>query len=112
MQRSRLGRERPGRGTTFTIDLPQVRGTMLSIPGDGPTEVAPRGSETILVVEDEEIIRSWTRRVLRQLGYTVLEAREGAEALRIIQEEGNLDPSSSSAMSSCLGWLAGSWVSA
>jgi signal transduction histidine kinase len=80
----------PGRGTTFTIDLPQVRGTMHSIPGDAPTEVAPRGSETILVVEDEEMIRSWTRRVLRQLGYTVLEAREGAEALRIIQEEGNL----------------------
>ena len=80
----------PGRGTTFTIDLPQVRGTMHSIPGDAPTEVAPRGSETILVVEDEEIIRSWIRRVLRQLGYTVLEAREGAEALRIIQEEGNL----------------------
>jgi CheY-like chemotaxis protein len=46
-------------------------------------EDLPRGSETIIVAEDEEGVRSWISRVLRECGYTALEARHGAESLRL-----------------------------
>ena len=51
-----------------------------------------RGSETILVAEDEDGVRSLTREVLEKYGYTVLEAANGEEALRVAeQHEGPLD---------------------
>jgi two-component system, cell cycle sensor histidine kinase and response regulator CckA len=76
-----------GRGTTFMIDLPEV-GPLLS---DSPAPAAPTpaaiapNAETVLLVEDEEIVRVWVARVLRGLGYTVLEAGNGAEALGILE---------------------------
>ncbi len=77
-----------GRGATFTIDLPEIA---VAIPAKAPLAptVAPRGSETILVVEDDEVVREWLARSLRELGYTVLQAGEGAEALRLIEGEGS-----------------------
>jgi PAS domain S-box-containing protein len=70
----------PGKGTTFKIYFPRVAAR--------PEPVEPRravgpaaGSETILVVEDEDGVRKWIRSVLKRAGYTVLEARSGAEAL-------------------------------
>ena len=71
-----------GSGTSFQIYLPRIlagrgNGTQPESPG------IPRGgSETILVVEDEDIVRSLACRGLREQGYTVLEARHGGEALR------------------------------
>ena len=51
-----------------------------------------RGSETILVAEDEDGVRSLTREVLEKYGYTVLEAANGEEALKVAeQHEGQLD---------------------
>jgi len=51
-----------------------------------------RGSETILVAEDEDGVRSLTREVLEKYGYTVLEAANGEEALKVAeQHEGRLD---------------------
>ena len=51
-----------------------------------------RGSETILVAEDEDGVRSLTREVLERYGYTVLEAANGEEALKVAeQHEGPLD---------------------
>jgi len=51
-----------------------------------------RGSETILVAEDEDGVRSLTREVLEKYGYTVLEAANGEEALKVAeQHEGHLD---------------------
>jgi PAS domain S-box-containing protein len=72
---------RPGEGSTFRAYLP--RDTHGSLPaGAEPCEaVMPRGSETILVVEDEESVRALTSSALRKLGYTVLEASGAAEAL-------------------------------
>lgn len=73
----------PGRGTTFKIYLPQVdrRGHG---PRDDPTSGdGRRGSETILVVEDENTVRLVTVSNLRKAGYNVLEARDGEEALQI-----------------------------
>ncbi|MGH7268492.1 MAG: PAS domain S-box protein [Candidatus Rokuibacteriota bacterium] len=72
----------PGRGTTFQICLPRVEEA--GEPGGGdllPAE--PRGSETILLVEDNEMVRDLTAELLEAHGYTVLEARTGAAALDI-----------------------------
>jgi two-component system cell cycle sensor histidine kinase/response regulator CckA len=75
----------PGLGSTFKVYLP----VLLVAPAEPPpsTPVAPRGgSETVLVVEDEDVVRSMACRGLREHGYTVLEARNGAEALALVEE--------------------------
>ena len=76
----------PGRGTTFKIYLPRVAapGPVESQATAKPTTV--RGTETILVVEDEAGVRSLTCRVLGTFGYTVLEAENGGEALLIAEQ--------------------------
>ncbi len=72
---------RPREGTRFDIFLPQAEGTP-EAEGEMPiTEEALRGSEIILLVEDESVVRKLAYRVLRDHGYTVLEARKGDEAL-------------------------------
>src|SRR4051812_39461313 len=71
----------PGRGTTFTIRLPRVpAGVQAPLPE--PAGVHPRGTETILLVEDEPAVRTFARRTLTKLGYTVLEAAGDADALK------------------------------
>jgi PAS domain S-box-containing protein len=70
-----------GRGTTFKIYLPRVHETARAVePRPGLTDMPP-GSETVLVVEDEEAVRALTRHILEMCGYTVLEAGHGGEAL-------------------------------
>jgi CheY-like chemotaxis protein len=64
----------PGRGTTFTICLPRVKAQALSLVPEAPVGVADGGSETILLVEDEEVVRILEREVLERHGYNVLEA--------------------------------------
>jgi two-component system, cell cycle sensor histidine kinase and response regulator CckA len=74
----------PGEGTTFIIELPEV-GTAAGIDHMGTaTHDPPRGDETVIVADDEEGVRSWISRVLRDCGYTVLEARQGQEVLRLL----------------------------
>ena len=71
----------PGRGTTFRIYLPRVDAETPAAER-GPRAAAPTGgTETILLVEDEDGVRELARDILRSNGYTVLEARNGAEAL-------------------------------
>ncbi len=80
-----------GRGTAFHIVLPAHRGEATGLPAGAPA-VAPRGSETILVAEDEDAVRQLTRRVLERLGYNVLTASGGAAALEIEAEhQGRID---------------------
>jgi two-component system cell cycle sensor histidine kinase/response regulator CckA len=75
-----------GRGTTFKVYLPQVESETREL-GEKIVEVAPRGgSETILLVEDEEVVRGLARRILEQAGYSVVEASKGDEALRFCAE--------------------------
>jgi len=75
-----------GLGTTFKIYLPRVEETVKRYkPKLAPT-VAPGGSETILLVEDEEAVRAIVSKILQNKGYTVLEAHHGHEALRICKD--------------------------
>jgi PAS domain S-box-containing protein len=81
-----------GHGTTFTIYLPRVEAVVPDKAPD-PGKSSPRGGqEVVLVVEDEAVVRRLASVVLRQQGYTVLEATDGVEALRICERyQGPLD---------------------
>jgi PAS domain S-box-containing protein len=71
----------PGKGTTFDVLLPE---SQANAEPQGEVHLAPRGgSETILVVEDEPIIRMLIRAILERSGYRVLEAASGVEALKV-----------------------------
>jgi len=74
----------PGRGTTFKILLPEEDGAAAqeSKPDSAAAELRP-GAETILLVEDEDMVRLLLREVLERGGYRVLEARRGDEGLEI-----------------------------
>jgi PAS domain S-box-containing protein len=77
----------PGRGTSVRVFLPvEAPGRVASEPGGEESESAalPRGSETILVVEDDARVRRVAVARLRSLGYRVLEADSGAAALAIL----------------------------
>jgi PAS domain S-box-containing protein len=73
----------PGNGTTFRIYLPRIGGTAGHIETIKDISAVASGSETILLVEDEEIVRTLVRSVLQAQGYDVLEADHGDEAVRI-----------------------------
>jgi PAS domain S-box-containing protein len=73
----------PGRGAAFTALLPLVAEDRAAAePPPGGADL-PRGTETLLLVEDDEVVRGLTARVLRLAGYTVLEARHGVEAMEV-----------------------------
>jgi CheY-like chemotaxis protein len=70
-----------GRGTSFTIYLPRVD-DVTSVRESGlVTDSLPVGNETILLVEDEPLVRQFVSKTLRSCGYTVIEASNGPEAL-------------------------------
>jgi PAS domain S-box-containing protein len=71
-----------GVGTTFTVLLPQLPAPACA--SDEPAEqLSDGGSGVVLVTEDEDPVRSLSRRILEREGYTVLEARDGREAIRV-----------------------------
>lgn len=72
-----------GQGTTFSIYLPKVSAPEASTSGPSAALPANAGRETILVVEDEPILRELATLALQKQGYTVLEAENGVEALQI-----------------------------
>jgi CheY-like chemotaxis protein len=78
----------PGKGTTFQVYLPRVEGDRVRLTSAAPSgrETVPRGTETILLVEDDDQVRALARTVLRRQGYNVLEAQNGGEALLICEQ--------------------------
>lgn len=70
----------PGQGTEFRLFFPH-RGDLPMAPAAGDASVAPSGRETVLVAEDNELVRRFAAGVLRGIGYRVVEARDGREAL-------------------------------
>ena len=76
----------PGGGTAFKIYLPRIESVFEpAVPGRAASEL-PRGTETVLLVEDDVIVRDLVREVLQNGGYTVLEASKASEALKIGQD--------------------------
>ncbi len=71
-----------GKGATFTICLPIVEKAG-ETPAEAGAEMLPCGSETILVVEDEEVVREYAVQTLQMQGYNVLQAADGREAVRL-----------------------------
>jgi len=76
-----------GRGTTFEVYLPRVEESGNVIQRAAQTSPPP-GRETVLLVEDEQMVRAAARRILERHGYCVLEASHGREALALCEEQG------------------------
>jgi len=75
-----------GHGTTFKIYLPSYEEISPTNQTKAESKTIPRGTETILLVEDEKALRMMTRTVLLSQGYSVLEAADGADAIRICEQ--------------------------
>jgi len=78
----------PGQGTTFKIYLPAVAGEAVQGKKEQPPADDLTDSETILIVEDDDMLRNLAREILQLQGYRILEAENGIEALRISEEHG------------------------
>ena len=81
-----------GRGTTVKIYLPRLAaGPELMAAAPAPEVGSLRGSESILLVEDQEEVRALTRRILEKWGYRVLVAATGAEAVVLAEQHGAIE---------------------
>ncbi len=77
-----------GIGTTFKVFLPRVEEEAILVNDDRPTDLSV-GTETVMIVEDEGILRNLCVQILEQMGYRVLQARNGIEAIAEVQRYGD-----------------------
>jgi two-component system, cell cycle sensor histidine kinase and response regulator CckA len=75
----------PGKGTTFRIYLPRFESETPQVPYEEAACKRPTGTETILLVEDDESILNLSRMILEELGYTVLATHTPADAIRLAE---------------------------
>ncbi|QBQ55491.1 response regulator [Nitrosococcus wardiae] len=80
-----------GQGTTVKLYLPRTDWPSETIAEKFISAPDPGGSETVLVVEDDDLVRRHAESQLTELGYRVLSARNGPEAMEIVQETANID---------------------
>jgi CheY-like chemotaxis protein len=76
----------PGQGTAFRIYLPRIQDERVARVEVGQTRAHQVASETVLLVEDEDLVRHAARRILAGHGYEVLEARHGGDALLVCEQ--------------------------
>jgi len=76
----------PGKGTAFKVYFPAIEAQPDAVPTNRREEMVRGGTETILLAEDEESIRALVERTLTELGYNVLVARNGEEAIEIFRQ--------------------------
>jgi CheY-like chemotaxis protein len=82
----------PGHGTTFKVYFPKVGGAAETLPPQRPAPESVRGSETLLLAEDDDRVRAVAAQILRRHGYVVLEAVNAADALVVAEkQEWNID---------------------
>ena len=72
-----------GRGTAFKIYLPRAEAPMKEVEVEADDRESFQGTETVLLVEDEEVVREMATEILRDSGYHVLEAKHGHEAMKL-----------------------------
>jgi two-component system cell cycle sensor histidine kinase/response regulator CckA len=78
----------PGKGTTFRVYFPRTDATAVEPSHSEPPQASGRGTETILLVEDDDAVRTVACGILRRNGYRVLEASNGGEALLVCEQHG------------------------
>ena len=76
----------PGKGTAFKVYFPAIEAQPDAVPAIRREEIVRGGTETILLAEDEEAILPFIERAMKELGYTVLVARNGEEAIEIFRQ--------------------------
>jgi PAS domain S-box-containing protein len=76
----------PGKGASFRVFLPRIAQQAAEVRVERVVASGPAGAETVLLVEDEETVRSLAREVLVRRGYRVVEARDGVEALELLDD--------------------------
>jgi CheY-like chemotaxis protein len=76
----------PGKGTTFRVYWPRARKGEPEKDTRPTRSMLPRGTETVLVVEDEEPLRRYACRLLGSLGYNTLQAQDGEHALQVAEQ--------------------------
>ncbi len=74
-----------GKGTTFRLFFPRDHSVSPAPPAEEPAD-SPRGTETVLLVDDEALVLEMTRRVLTGCGYQVLVASDGDEAVKVYRK--------------------------
>ncbi len=78
----------PGQGASFKVYLPVTEEAYEARPKIVDSSISPQGKETVLLAEDEPLVRSMAATMLRDRGYEVLEAGNGEEALRTVEKQG------------------------
>jgi signal transduction histidine kinase len=80
-----------GHGTTVKLYLPQATGIADALPAEAGTSELERGDESILIVEDDALVREYVMTQIGRLGYDTMAASNAAEALAIIDGSGRID---------------------
>ena len=80
-----------GSGTSVTLLIPAVTSQVMPIPAESAAETNWHGEGLVLIVDDDERVRRVSRRMVKELGFDVIEARDGTHAMQRLAEEGPFD---------------------